>query len=415
MRRSVTIRRHVGSIAGYGLSVGIAAIVTLFAIPIIIAHSGAHAWASIALGQAVGTGCAVLIGFGWGTTGPTQVAMAKGLAQIQIYTDSLQVRVLLAIPGLIIAVGLAFLLANSYRNAASITAAAFAMSGLLAGWFFTGSARPYSFLLLDTAPRVVGTVTGAIALLLGSSLIVFPMMQLLGMTLGVILSTVKVGGWSRSRWNRLSGRSVWLLLRGQSHGMIIAGVSAAYITVPISIVAVVAPAALPVYALADKILRFSTTAFAPVVQFLQGWVPGVDDPAVSRRIKLAFTGGLALTLTAGAVFTVGLPWTASLLSAGEIVPEFGLSLAFGLMLVFLVMAQVTGLVCLLALKRAQKLAMFTSIGVVVGIPAVFIGVSLFGAEGAAWALVVAESVALAPQVVLLACVMRKRTRGTLKP
>ncbi|TFD51764.1 hypothetical protein E3T43_15880 [Cryobacterium sp. Hh7] len=390
---------------------GLTAIVTLVAIPIMISHSGAHAWASIALGQAIGTGCAVLIGFGWGTTGPTQVAMARGLARIHIYTDSLQVRSFLAIPGVVFAVGLAFLFADTYREEAALTAAAFAMNGLLAGWFFTGSARPYSFLLLDTAPRVIGTVAGAIALLLGASLVFFPLLQLVGITLGVVLSTVKVGGWANSHWNRLSRRRVSALLKGQSHGMVIAGVSAAFITVPISIVALVAPAALPAYALADKILRFSTTAFSPVVQFLQGWVPGTDDPAVTRRIRWAFAGGLLLTVTAGTVFTVGLPWFAGVLSSGEIIPAFGLSLAFGLILVLLVMAQVTGLVCLLALERAQNLALFTIIGAAVGIPAVFLGVSFFGAQGAAWALVFAEFVALAPQIVLLGRLLNYRSSG----
>jgi hypothetical protein len=375
---------------------------------VIVSHSGPGAWASIAVGQAVGTSFGVLVGFGWGTTGPTQIAMADGESRVRIYFESLRARAFLAVPGILASVLLATLITHSYQVEAAITAAAFTLTGLLAGWFFTGSARPYAFLALDTLPRVLGTAGGVLAILMGADLFVFPASQLIGILLGIVLSAGSIYDWSASKPNSFrrstgkSRQSVVQLLRSQSHGMVIAGVSAAYIGIPISIVAIAAPSALPAYALADKLLRFATTAFAPVIQFLQGWVPGPDLRLVRDRVRIAFSLGLASTVAAGVIFAISLPWLSTQLGRGQIVLSPQLSAAFGLILALLVMAQIAGLVCLLALGRAQRLAIFTVIGVTVALPLVFLGATLFGAEGAAWGIAVAESIALTPQVILLA-------------
>ncbi len=402
------MRNHASQIAGYGLSVVLTALVTLLAIPVIVAHSGASAWASIALGQAVGTGIGIIVGYGWATTGPSSVALAAPAERTRIYIESFSARATLALPGLVLAAGTSSTIAHDYKIEAGITGAGFALTGMLAGWFFTGSSKPYSFLLFDTSPRLIGTMSGVIALLLKADLVVFPTLQLVGVIIAIIVSSVKICGWNTSIWRSWSWQTISSQLRGQSHGMLIAGASALYISVPISVVAVVAPSALPAYALADKLLRFSTTGFAPIIQFLQGWVPGAEPGQIRRRIRAAFLFGFFLSLFAGIVFVVFLPWIASVLSHGRIVPDLGLSLAFGLILVFLVTEQTTGLVCLLSLNRAKRVALFTSIGALFAIPAVFLGAYWGGAQGAAWSLALAELVALVPQVILLAATLRAR-------
>lgn len=395
------MRRNLGAVISYGLSVVATAVITLLSVPIVISHSGADAWAAIALGQAIGTGFGVLVGFGWGTTGPTMVAMASSEARLRIFTESFRARAVLLIPAIVTAASLSFFVSGHFKFAATITAIAFTLSGLLSGWYFTGSARPYSYLLFETLPRVLGTAGGSIAILLGASLVSFPMAQGIGILFSVGISGFAILGW---RLSRRHGPWVPVLhsLKGQSHGVVIAAISAAYISVPITVVALVAPAALPAFALGDKILRFSTTAFSPVVQFLQGWVPGSDGAGVRRRIRLSFFVMLIATSLAGLTFAAFLPWFAALLSHGKVLLTSPIAIAFALVLVFLIMAQATGLVGLLALGRGQKLAIFTSIGLAVAIPAIFIGTSLFGATGAAFALALSELVAIAPQVVLLA-------------
>jgi O-antigen/teichoic acid export membrane protein len=391
---------------GYGLSVFISAVVTLLSIPVVIAHSGSTAWASIALGQAIGTGCAVLVGFGWGITGPTQVAIADKAGRARFYVDSLRARLVLFLPGAVLALSLAVALSQSNKIEAATSAVAFTMTGLAAGWFFTGAARPYSFLLLDTLPRVLGTVGGILALILSAPLIALPAFQLFGIAGGVILSSIRIRRGLSSKGDSL--RSLRTIFMGQSSGIAIAGISALYISVPISLVAWLAPASLPLYALADKVLRFSTSAFAPVTQFLQGWVPAADSQQLSQRVRRAFVLGMVMSITLGIAFVVFLPWISSALSKGTITLSLSLSLPFGFMLGILILAQVTGLVCLLALGREGRLAVYTAFGVVVAIPGIFIGVILAGAQGAAWAMSASEMAALAPQVLLLAGTLKRR-------
>ena len=60
-----------------------------------------------------------------------------------------------------------------------------------------------------------------------------------------------------------------------------------YSSTPIVIVSVVAPAALPVYAVVDKVQRQVIVALTPFVTVLQGWVPRATGPALDRRVKHA--------------------------------------------------------------------------------------------------------------------------------
>jgi len=395
---------HLRQLLGYSLAVGSSAVVTLITIPIVVDRAGPTAWASIALGQAVGTGCAIVVGFGWGVTGPTQIAISPHGERVRIYSDSLLARSVLVLPILVAAVIFTHVAVRTYKLEAGIAAAAFTLTGLLAGWYFAGAAKPYSLLAFETAPRVMGTAAGAAALLMGAGLVAFPVLQLLGIMASIVASTGKICGW-RVRAIARPGRSIWPLLRAQSRGLWIAGGSAIYTTAPISIVAVVAPSGLPAYALADRVLRFSMTAFAPFIQVLQGWVPRSDLAVTRRRIRVALTlGSLSISL-ASALFVAALPRFSTLLSRGQIRAGFDLSLPFGITLGSMLMAQVTGLVCLIALGRAVRVAQLTALSVSVGIPSIIIGALFFRMHGAAWALAFAELFGLVLQLILLRSVM----------
>lgn len=342
----------------------------------------------------------MLVGFGWGITGPTQVAVADTAGRARFYVESLKARSLLFVPGTSLAVFLTFTLAHHNKIEAATAAITFTTTGLAAGWFFTGAARPYSFLLLDTLPRVLGTVAGGIALFFGAPLIAFPALQFLGVAVGVVVSSLEISKGLHCRGD--SRRSVRSIFMGQSSGIVIAGISALYISVPISLVAWLAPVSLPMYALADKVLRFSTSAFAPATQFLQGWVPAADSRHLNQRVQKAFVLGVIMSITLGITFVLFLPWVSSVLSSGAVRTDLSFSLPFGVMLSVLILAQVTGLVCLLALGREGRLAVYAALGLIVAIPGIILGVYLDGAQGAAWAVSVSEMAALTPQVMLLA-------------
>jgi O-antigen/teichoic acid export membrane protein len=385
----------------------VSATVTLVTIPILIGEAGADAWAALAVGQAVGTGAAILIGFGWGTTGPTEVAKADAAGRVRIYSESFRARVLLAVPFITAAAVVTVFLTRFASLEASLNAIGFAATGLLAGWFFTGVARPYALLVLDTLPRVVGAAAGATAVVFGAPLLAFPLLQMAGILLGVIASTKHVLGSHRGLFFEAGRPPVLQVIRRQSHGVVLAIVSASYAAVPAAVVAVVSPSGLPAYALVDKLLRFATTAFAPVLQVLQGWVPTGSPADVRRKVRVALLLGVSLAISGCILFILLAPVLAALLSHDEVIPDKLLVVGFGLALMFMVTSQVVGLVCLLALGHGRSLAAFSTISIIVGLPAVVVGALIDGAIGAAWGLAAAEVVAFVPQALLLARVLSR--------
>lgn len=392
------MRSSLFAVAIYGSSIAVSALVTLLLVPVVIANSGAEAWSGLALGQTVGVAVGVLVGFGWGTTGPTEVAQASERRRPSIFFHALRFRALFVAPGVAVAMLITFVLAPSARIEGSVAAAAFVLTGMGAGWYFTGAGRPMSFLLMDTVPRVAGSAIGGGFLLMGTPLIVLPIFQVVGCLAAVLAASVSV---ALTPKDALPWPGLRTLARRQVHGLTISSVSAAYLALPSIVVAWLAPAALPVFAMADKLLRFGTSAFAPVTQFLQGWVPKIGAGSLRTRVVIALGSGAAIALTGAIVLAAASQWASRLLSHGEIVLD--LSVAVPLAGVFLLVCggQVTGLVCLLALGQSAKLALFTTFGAVASVPLLIAGVATFGALGAVLALVVAELVSVVPQVLLL--------------
>ena len=70
----VSRRRLLSFTGGYGASVIISGIISIAVLPAIIILAGEAAWAEIAVAQGVAGFAYVFVVFGWGVTGPTEVA-----------------------------------------------------------------------------------------------------------------------------------------------------------------------------------------------------------------------------------------------------------------------------------------------------------------------------------------------------
>lgn len=397
---------RLGTLTGYALSVGLTAAVTLVSIPILISAAGAHAWASMALAQAVGTAGAILVGFGWGITGPTVVASTGQVERLDYFVASFWSRVTLAIPALAITAAVTFASTPAASGAATLNAIAYTLTGLLSGWFFTGSARPWSFFALDAIPRIGGATVGTASVFFGAPLWVFGAAQIVGILVGVVVTVSRIAGRKVLRAPR--PHAVALTLRSQSHGMLLSSVSAIVTGLPPVLVSLIAPAALPAYSLADKLMRFATTGFSPILQFLQGWVPAASGVARIRRANRAAASGALMAVLAGAGFALLAPVIGGLLSGDSVQLDGWTGAAFGLVLATLIGAQVVGLVGLLALDATRQFARYTLLGACVGMPLTALGALIGGASGAASGFAVGELLALT----LEASLFWQLTRGS---
>lgn len=408
MNRRVAMR----ATSGYGLSVVISGIVSIAVIPAVIIAAGEEAWTTIAVAQAVAGFAFVVAVFGWGVTGPTDVAAMPVPKRGGFFFDSLLSRTWLTLLVVPIAVVLAISLSDGDPWLAGLTVSSGILVALGAGWFFVGEKSPIRFLLLDTLPRVVGTVIGAVALIATGDARLFAGLQLVGVVAAAVVSSVDIlrryDGWSFT----ISPVRAVSNLRGQGAPVTMAVTTSLYVNVPIVLVQIIIPSATAVYALAERIVRLALYSTRPVVQVAQGYVPNADPAETVARARRVILLALGLGLLGGSAYALLAPWMGALLSGGTIAITSALAVAMGVNLAALLASQLTGFACLTALDLARVLARSTIVGAVVGIVLMLPLTIWFGVVGLAWGLAISEVSVLAVQLVALRSATSERRHVT---
>jgi O-antigen/teichoic acid export membrane protein len=386
---------------GYGISVVLSGVISIAVIPAVIIFAGKEAWATIAVAQAVAGFAFVIAVFGWGVTGPTTVATLNDRERGRFYLDSLLSRLWLCVPILPVSIVIAIPLSRGNGLLAAVTVATGVLAALGGGWFFVGESSPIRFLLLDTLPRNVGTVVGALALMATGDALWFVGFQSLGVVLATVITTWDIlrryPGWalSLSPWRAVGN------LRGHSASVTMSVTSSLYVNVPIILVGIFIPQATAGYALAERIVRLALYSTRPVVQVSQGYVPSTDpDIQVFRARRV-----VRISLLLGGVGALGYallgPWAGSILSGGTLGIPFALALAMGINLGALLASQLTGFACMNAFGLTRALAVSTIVGAIVGSALMIPLTLLFGVAGLAFGLAAAEVSVLIVQLVVL--------------
>ncbi|MGR6743444.1 hypothetical protein ACU6RU_15530 [Microbacterium sp. F1-18] len=388
-RRLRRLSGGLGRMSGFALSIGLLAIASLAAIPVMVAAEGDRGWGAIALGQAVGAIAAAAIGFGWGVSGPARIAVADESSRRTAYIESVRARLALFAPIALTSSLAAAAIAPQSPGLAALGAVTAAAAGVSANWYFVGRGAPFSLLLAETLPRVVGTGVG-IALMLGGGGAAVGLTGMLGgMVAAFACSTVWI--LVSSRRHRASAPPPGRLLRvlaDQRHGMGSALGSAIYIALPLVVVSVVAPAAQPVFALVDKFQRQVGVALQPVITVAQGWVPRRDGAESASRARSALLVGSGMSLVIGTAVAMAGGAALDWLGNGEIDV---MPLAIVLMALFVAVNFFESLVAkalLPSLGRLRIGAQATLISTVVVVPLVALGAILWAAPGALGAVVV---------------------------
>ena len=365
----------------FGLSVVLLGVTALASIPFMIAASGIHAWSSIAIGQAVGSVCYIVVLWGWGITGPAAIAVSPPPERRTRYFDSLRARSLLAIPTLVLGVGVAMLSTRGNIGLAALGVLSTGLLGLCGNWYFTGTGQSRVLFLLESLPRALGTAVGTAVMTLWS----FPAhVSLLGTVFGAVMAIVIESVYVHQRVS--PGRAIRAdrsvaLLRAQRPAASVGMVGAAYVSLPVVIVAYVSHGALPVFAVLDKIQKQSVTAMGPVFNVLQGWVPKVPAEVRQRASwAVQISAGIGAANVLGYIifgeFVVELIANSSVEVTGPQILATGLA---GSLYIF---DAVIGRAVLVPLGMMTVLRQSTWAGTLVGLVAVAVLAELFGAEGA---------------------------------
>ncbi|WP_411721956.1 lipopolysaccharide biosynthesis protein [Mycetocola sp.] len=373
----------VNKIAGYGASMVALAIASLAIIPVMIGSDGPRAWAAIAVGQSIGGIAAVAIAYGWGLTGPAAVARAGRPGAVREYSESVLVKSILFVPLAGSAGLLAAVFAPGHALLAVVGALSTATIGLTASWYFVGLSRPYAMFVLETIPRVLGTVAGIILMLTGSGALVGVLCQLAGMLAAFVVCSVWIfrsAGVPKS--HRLRHRPTRHVLVSQGLGVSSTLLSAGYIAAPLLIVSAVAPLVLPVYAIVDKVQRQVSVALNPFVTVFQGWVPRASGVLLASRVLKTLALSAVFSLALGAAMLVAAPQFILWLGGAQIHPSYLTLVLMALFVALNLFESVVSKAVLVAINRMSVVAKATLVGSILGLPLVAIGSVLFGAAGA---------------------------------
>jgi hypothetical protein len=286
-------------------------------------------------------------------------------------------------------------------NALAIALAS-AMSPISPIWFFIGVGSPRSILLLDALPTLGFSLASAVAIsVLGLPLAAYSTGMLLAAVVPMVLSLwvmrAPLGVLKRYTFRRLCR-----IAAAQGSALQSRAISAVYIALPITLVGGAAPASLVVFSAAERLQRFVLSLLQAFPNAFQAWVGSSSPSDLRSRLKSVFTANIAFGLISGASYVFAAPLGIKILFAGKIeVPTSVLALSAGVIAITS-SSRVTGGIGLVAFRRLPALRTSAAIGAAIGIPAIFLGASLDGADGAMAGEVLAELSVLIVQFVLLA-------------
>lgn len=389
----------VGRLGSFVLTTGMSSLASLMTIFVIIPIAGGYQWGVQSSIQSTAGLFGVLVAFGWGTTGAAEAAAMPARDRPNWYAGSLVSRIYLFCIAYPIMVLVLTLLNRDFFGLVAVGSAAYLLPYLGASWYFVGEARPARLFRFDALPQTIGMILSIGTMVFTHSLVATISTQLVLNFMVPVISAIVI--------LRRSGQDVhldWSLrhaaqrLIGQRHSVATAATSSLYVSTPMLVLNAIHPAAMPLYAMGDKLFRFGLTAFAPVLQFVQGWIPEAGPENISHRIKQAARLTPLISVFGSAcVFALG-PWAARILSSNNVDFGFDLSLPFASVFLAVSITQVLGLACLVELHRTRALATSTILGALAGVPMIAAGAWFFGAHGVAWALCISELVVLIYQV-----------------
>ena len=387
-RRRVPIRR----LASFAALPAVAALTPLLAIPAITSSLGSAGWAAIAVGQAVGTLAMMIISYGWGTTGPSEIPKRSPAERADLYRTSFASRLLVAIPAVpLAACAAAWLATAEFRAASVITSVGFAIWGLSPTWYFVGAGRPIMIAAYETLPKLAAATISAVWLLLTPSSTAYGACFLVAGLASAVTAAARIGG--VARW-RVRGIREHLITNASITGARILGASFTTLSVPM--VSIVQPGAVPVFAAVERFRNFAWMAVNAVAMALQGWAAEEPDAETSRgRRRTALAVTLSAGCLAGVSVAIGLPVLDSWVFSGQVVIPWDVAATTGATIAIVSASLSLTFHFLGPMGAGRPILLANVAGAIVGTPALLVFSTYGGALGAACAVLLAEAVVMA--------------------
>ena len=368
-------------------------------LPILARVAGADAWLAIAVGQSVGAFAALFIALGYNTVGPTMVALVGPPDRAAVLRRSVLPRLAIFIPGAIIAIVIAALIApEANRVDAAIMALAMALTGLSSAWYMVGLGRARLIVGYEILPRIIATAFAAAALLLLGQVIWYPVLLVAASVVSVVWFLLRTVGAVELRHSRPG--EVREVLRENRTAMVTEVAGGAYNSLAVSFVSITATTVqAAAYVSGDKLYRIGQYSVSALGNALQGWV--VEDEArdFTNRAKRSLLIHLGLGLLGFAAFALLGPPLSGLLFGADVAIDEATALGFGAATIGIALGTALGRVILVGLGARREFMTCVLIGATVGVPAILLLAANFGAAGGAWGLALGEAASVTGQAI----------------
>lgn len=372
----------------FSLSIILSTLVGVASIPVLIGQLGDTTWARLAVLQSIAQFFAVVVGFGWGATGPSTVASLPAGDRKAFFATSLVARLLILLPVLGAGTFIAALIVHADPLIAALVSLTAVAPAAAAGWYFIGTNRPVALFLFDALPAILGQGAALVGVLIAPSLLTYASCTAAFAVLGLLASCLFVatrssdGSWRIDRTQTLRG-----LLRDQLPGFTATFTTSLLTTLPIVIVKLIVPAAaLPLFVLADRLSRYAGLVLAPILQAIQSWVPEAGREHIPSRGRIAMLVACGIGFVGAVGMITCAPWVSPLLSQGAISIPILIAVVMGLGFAGEAISQVTGLAVLVTIGRSRELALSAGVATGAALLGVLVGTLLLGVPGALIAL-----------------------------
>lgn len=377
-------------------------------LPILARVAGADAWVAIAVGQSVGAFFALAVSLGYNTVGPAMVALAAPEARGAILLASIRARLAVLVPaGVAAALIAALVVPAGFWLVGGLMALATVLGGLSSAWYMIGLGRAGLIAIFEIGPRIAATVAAAVLLVVGASVLWYPVLLVAASVLSVVGFVVFTAGWRGLGARGDAGvRAVLASNRSAVATELAAGAYNSLAVTFVGLTATTVQAA--TYVSGDKLYRIGQYSVSALGNALQGWVVENDRAHFAARARRSFVMHLGLGLLGLLGFAVLGPALSQLLfGAANAIDELT-ALGFGVATLGIAMGTSLGRVTLVGLGARREFMVSVFIAALVGIPSVLVLSGVFGAAGGAWGLALGELASVTAQSLFLRQVWKRR-------
>lgn len=405
---------HVKRLAGFSTVPALSMLASLALLPLIAQQFGASGWMALGIGQSAGAIASAFVALAWPVIGGHRIASQTSIERAETYkisTLSRLITLLVTVP--VMALFLLILLPAESAFNSTLFMVGFALNGMNASWYFSGTGEPRYLVRNEGFVRLASYGIALIGMLCGLGLWWYGLTTIAAGCTSILLNWITIVG---ARWP-VTRKDLGVALKvipAQMSAAVAKILQALFYQGANTVFTIFAPSALAMYSAADQVKRVAANALSVLPAAFVFWVGASRGRQLRRRQRISVL--LAVTVS---VALIGLWWffgdfVIYYLFAGEIeLPKTQSMLLIGVIVAnYLTLSTELLLMVPSGLERVVFLT--NSVCAVLGITALAFAAHHYGAEGGLAVLLIVKVTILIVYSISLFITLKSRDKDTVR-